>query len=1212
MESEFRELKPHGPEQGNGFIPVVQEKIDVDDQLKKKKEKYDLFLRKKVTQKEITVLDQLFYDEYKNKELKFMDPDYKEVKCYNIKHDPPPPPRISMKYYQPLQFVTHATVRYLKTTHPLCIVGVTPHFVFFGAFIQKDIKYIGNIHVMEIKKLFHGRNYEKVPFLQLRLQSQFVDDNKKEKMKLNATFTNPDYEIIKILTQIVYRNLSLAYANSNFKPQLLIAQTMGEDEFDVYDDQESEDNFPPFDDFIKEKLSPSQRFQFTYAANCSHDYVPYNHEIVTYFHSQVINFNGVFNAGYIPTSNRSAKKESISQKNNLYEMVPLFRSLIYSEYIHGVVCDVKRPDIFKAVSYQLVRSSNIAFLHLSHVHASDGLSDLYVNMFYNIDHCGVVYFDFSGNNIKNEIINLNFKDAPETFEEKERKRAKSFFDIFRKYKSEVIYFSFNECEFEKQHLNALFSAMNSYKSLSKLKYLHISGSQLIDESRELLKNYFDVYQTLVSLDIGNMPDDAKDIEKVIEMIHHQPLECLYLYNDQITDKCFEALKNLIDDVPSLSVLDVSGTGLTSDHVARIVEAMSSRQNYRMLTIKASRLGIYGVGTATIVRGFLNGQLDQWETIYLDSNNMRTSDLQLLVPLFQQMINLRELSLSDNFDSEMMGIDLELCNILRIPGLRILHLAGSDKKQLGNKIKPFILATALSYLIRSKIGGLAIFNREQEQREYSEEAEQLIEPRLKVKDTDLKGYSSYLQKKFDNILKPFLMDVKKEAAISYLQTFEGGAEWRQIFRDLVPLVEKCRGMYQYQKNDIKKKSIADYAMEILVYWAKKVPLNVDTSMENEIIKASESIDKAKWINMAANLSHLKHLDIKDVKIELDVVTALLQIDKELRGIEIDGCGIKKISLLAEFVETIENQPNLTKVPFPDKDKDCLIEQVIDDARPVVEHDLNDLQFRLMTAVNSHRFAMHRSDEDEIPEYPFETIPEMQDYIKMRKYSKKNLRSHSGISEDFGMQLPYLHLDKDDIFTGLPDDYYIDSDDIIKKMLVYQFEPPPFQNKPPEKSIAIQERFYEIDPELLTDSDEESEYTDESTEPPPVQPDLDRMRGRIKVNWDFMQSEQSSIIGFESDDSSEEDKSDDDKTKDDSLDESDIPDFDQNASKKIKPKNYRRPQKKIDFLQNPTETTDDSTTFNNKHRDLGGKIDIDSTKTVSLNFKPFQQQFEEPPK
>ena len=51
---------------------------------------------------------------------------------------------------------------------------------------------------MEIKKLFHGRNYEKVPFLQIRLLSQYIGDDN-QKMKLNATFTNPDYELIKNL-----------------------------------------------------------------------------------------------------------------------------------------------------------------------------------------------------------------------------------------------------------------------------------------------------------------------------------------------------------------------------------------------------------------------------------------------------------------------------------------------------------------------------------------------------------------------------------------------------------------------------------------------------------------------------------------------------------------------------------------------------------------------------------------------------------------------------------------------------------------------------------------------------------------------------------------------------------------------------------------------------------------------------------------------------
>ena len=195
------------------------------------------------------------------------------------------------------------------------------------------------------------------------------------------------------------------------------------------------------------------------------------------------------------------------------------------------------------------------------------------------------------------------------------------------------------------------------------------------------------------------------------------------------------------------------------------------------------------------------------------------------------------------------------------------------------------------------------------------------------------------------MKPFLLEKNKEEAAESLKTDTGNIVWRQMFREMSDLTEKCRGIFNYESNPIRKKTIADYSMEILTEWTG--------SMEHDIFKDG----KKQWIDIAANLAHLKYLDLKEVKIDLNVITALLKVDRELRGIEIDGCDIKTVGSVVDFVNTIEEQPNLIKIPFPKNDMKKLVKEctkTCKEAGIVVQKDMDDLQIRLMRTINKHRF------------------------------------------------------------------------------------------------------------------------------------------------------------------------------------------------------------------------------------------------------------------
>ena len=1200
--TEIQKLVPAAPTK-NDIIPVVRKREEIIEF--ERDEKAQRKILKESYEQDKSVIEKIFFKQYKEQELK-LNPEG----AHNFDQS-----NYHMSDDQLLQFMMHASVRYLKKNYNDCVVGVTPHFIIFFEYIKDEnkknvaVKSRGNIHVMEIKKLLHGINYEKVPFLQIRLISQYVNE---EKRKLSATFTNPDYEVIQKFTRIVYRNVSLAYANLDDenviqRPKLSFDPNLFMDK-NKRNLKQRDSNFPSFDEFIEKKLSPSQRFQFTYAANCSHDWIPYNHAVVENFHAQVINSNGVFNAGYIPIKYQPGSERS------LYEMIPVFRSLIYTHCIQGVVCDdVVQPDILKAVSYQLIKSSNLKFLHLSKVQASQGLTDLYNNISCNTKSCGVIYFDFSGNpNLKDEMLKLDLPKE-EQIDSSSNEDTKSFFDIFKDYKSKVIYLSFNECNLKVVHLEKLFQAMKDYPSLGKLKYLHISRSQLFTKPRSLFNDYLATHQNLVSLDIGNLQKeiksgssskDSKDsksevevdiVNDIIKHLDHQPLERLYLYQNAISDNCYESLKYLIDTRPMLSVLDISDTGLNAEQVSRIISSMGSQLNSRMLTIKANNLRLSGSATLSLMKGFLNGQLDRWETIYLNSNGLRPSDLQLLIPLFQQMVNLRELSLSDNFDNEMQGIEYELCNLLRISGLRILRLGGpaSQDRFLGNKIKPFIFSVALSYQLRSKVGGLAMKNREKAQKDFSEQAYQYISSKIDIKEEESEGWSKYLQKKFDHVMKPFLLEKNKEEAAESLKTDTGNIVWRQMFREMSDLTEKCRGIFNYESNPIRKKTIADYSMEILTEWTG--------SMEHDIFKDG----KKKWIDIAANLAHLKYLDLKEVKIDLNVITALLKVDRELRGIEIDGCDIKTVGSVVDFVNTIEEQPNLIKIPFPKNDMKKLVKEctkTCKEAGIVVQKDMDDLQIRLMRTINKHRFILSDKsiDEDDIPEYPFETIPEIQKLLQEKRAQKGNLRSHSGICEDFNMQLPYIPMDNS--FRGnLPDDYYLEDDEIINRMSVYEFEPCKADPSLYGKSIAIQKRYDEVDT-ILKDEDKEDEDKDKKEEEEDDTEAWNKTTQNIRENWDFFQAEKIETNLPPLQESSE----------DEIDDEADFtaPAFDAGKSSTKNAIFYQR-QKKDISLETDSDSDDNLKKYNKNHSKLKGEVKL-AKSSYNINLAKPESDVSEPPK
>lgn len=1080
------------------------------------------------------------------------------VRSPRRRFDQTPQDKYNMADYQPLQFIIGGDVRFKKKTYKKCMIGVTPHYIFFVENHNSENqphevtgKYIGDIHVLEVKKLLFGKNYELYNFLQIKL-------NPIDQYKMKATIYNPEQSAIKKLTQLIYRNVQLAYANApQGIPRPYFDQSLAKNAND--------DFFPDFRDFITHKLSLSQCFQFSYSAICSLEDVPYNHDVVNYFHNQLIASNGYFNVNWVPFE---TKDQDTGGK--LVELRPIFRALLYSDHIKGIFCEnVKIPEVFKAIAFQLMGSSQILFLHCVNVSNNwkkrikqddrisltgkpgekRGVNDVnlefLIEKIRNNEEASVIYYDFSRNFFSDPVW-LKFL---EMF--KPDSNAKCYKS---QYGVNVIYLGFNECYLTKEIIYHLIDTINYSPPLQHLQYLHLAGSEWDGEqvsnfctclqNKFISPNTLSNAHTLRSLDLSSIefipsePEfNIQFINRILHELLDQPIERLYLkdvtlFINKSQEHCFDHLIRLINKKPTFSTLDISNTGLLPEHVAEIVASMGSHHFYKLLTIKANHLRITGQGAKLVYSGFLKGKLDRWGKIFLDSNKMRQKDIQRLIPIFHQMNNLRELSLSNNLTTSMPNVELDICELLTIQSLKVLHLCGSKKRPLGSKLNTLFVAMALSYRLRNLIGGLAKYDRTKDQMEvFDPHMDDILSKLLrdKTSDEEREGYRKYIEEiRLEHISASFFLQDKIEemTKIEY-QNMRDNLE--KVLKSMDPLLKAATGEKYKETNlrdnqdSIKRMNpIGYYSANLLNQWKSTLSEADKTdSFIRSMIGTGDPEDEKElpqeWFRWAGKLAHLEELDIRNNEIGddgINCVNEFIKLDTELKGIEIDGSDATTVRSIFKIINTIADDENfeeetpdgdsdnehsmITKMTFPMKDFNEILRKIGESNQSkngnagarigtqlIEEQELQ--QRRLVQAQNRHIFERKFATTScyrEVAEYDFQEIPQIstvlnpksqinsnEDRETSQRTLQKKLRIHSGISEDFRMQLPYLPMDREAGYVGIPDNYMLQSDEIIEAMKVYEPCEEVTQYKDESKhSNAIEKRFFEDDDLSIPDTAE----------------------------------------------------------------------------------------------------------------------------------------------
>jgi len=538
-------------------------------------------------------------------------------------------------------------IRVFKIMHLDCICVLTPFEVFFFSQVQKKKELLCRIHVSDLELIA----YSEEKHVLLRTMESNIVIYSEESLKL---------------AQIFYRNYQLIFSNLSQEESCEIRSS-------------DMSLFPK----ITISISPSQKFQLAYASICSKLGVEYHHEVVRYVHSLVLSQNGIFDVSQLP----------LGLYFNASELRPIFLALDLMKFIHGICCSsLERPNILENISLMIEQSKKLRVIHFSDCSIQNGLKLVHESFKANSD-VPISYWNLDNNKIK------DFDYFP---------------SILAIARSPVLHISLNDCGIKPNQATSLFTVLEQNPSMWTIQNLHIFGIEMNEESLQAFDKFLKTLSDndsscLKSLNLGLFKGKLKKLLNSLNR-YPQPIESLVLCQSSIDDSAIEEIIVLIKSSRTLRHLDLSGTKLSYESLIQIITTIGENQFLNCFSIDLNTLDLNGKNLLPIFRVFLESDLNMWKSIRLENNKMNSIDLKNIVPLLQMMNNLETLSLSYNFNATMKDIGLILTEILNIPSLKILSIAGADQYALGEQLIPLIEQISRKPIEYLDISGNNIGNR----------------------------------------------------------------------------------------------------------------------------------------------------------------------------------------------------------------------------------------------------------------------------------------------------------------------------------------------------------------------------------------------------------------------------------------------------------------------------------------------------------------------
>jgi len=434
-----------------------------------------------------------------------------------------------------------------------------------------------------------------------------------------------------------------------------------------------EKHFPPF----KPLLSPSQSFQFTYNAQCSYYDSTYFHEVVQFYHKNLVTSQGIFDLNQLPLHLLECNLR------NPIDLHPFFAALMFSPFIFGIKCsDISHPELLKSIAPLLGTNQTIRIVSLPNCGLVNGLAEFARGIMLNKD-IKVSYWDLSGN---------KFEDST------------PLMLAFASYPFPIFHLDLGNCGLDKQSIEILFRSISTNKNLWKIQNLHIPGSDLNQSNCRILQDHFKNmnergYLHMKTLDIGQV---SSGFEIIMESLvsYPQPIEVLRFPGTNLKTSSFSALISFIAASEKLKELDVSNTGISSEQICQIVVTISRNESIKEMKLHIGGLKLNGNKLFAVLEALRENKPKKWKLLNLEDNRLTMEDLDSIISVIPKLSHLTSLKIGKNFSYSHKGVGEQLVRLIEIRQIQSLSIDGIKKKGLRQEIQPLLWAMKKNTNIKS--------------------------------------------------------------------------------------------------------------------------------------------------------------------------------------------------------------------------------------------------------------------------------------------------------------------------------------------------------------------------------------------------------------------------------------------------------------------------------------------------------------------------------
>ncbi|OHS96459.1 hypothetical protein TRFO_37346 [Tritrichomonas foetus] len=465
-------------------------------------------------------------------------------------------------------------------------------------------------------------------------------------------------------------------------------------------------------------LSPSQKFQFTYNANCSYYNVTYYHDIPRYFHKLMQAGNGVFDFTQLPIHLMEC---GLGMSTDIR---PITASIMFDPFVQGINCsDITRSDIVLAIASPILMNPCLKMVRIVESGAEEGCAQI-ANAMLQALNPGVVYWDFSSN----KMIDISF-----------------FVDALSSYRAPLLSLRLNNCGLTTLDITTLLSSLTDNPNTHGIQQLALVGNRFNKANCDQFFEYILSISSIENDDVNNFRNDLnrnsnrnrnKDnngdganelddvssdndveslsdgggneenvikyltrlelgpLDKPIAIIEGlslsgQPISILKIIDSKFDDQSTNLLAKYLHESKTLNDLDISGCSFNEKQLLLVLDSVLTNNNLNEIKLSLCRLSIHGQRYSSVMET-LAKKAEKIIELTLNQNGLTLNDP--IMNDLQKFTCLRHLSLSCNYTKRMTGIGGKLAILLQYANLKSLYISGDrESYSLNNEIIPLITA-----------------------------------------------------------------------------------------------------------------------------------------------------------------------------------------------------------------------------------------------------------------------------------------------------------------------------------------------------------------------------------------------------------------------------------------------------------------------------------------------------------------------------------------